>query len=379
MTDAAAKAPLIPVLERRIRSLTYLAGATALAVLLALLALWQRASTGEPAFKPVRMFPALEAKVDDVAVIQIETKGVAFNVTRDAKGQWHLPDKAGYPADFNTIRKTILGLSELDLIEPRTSRADWQDRLGLGLPKSGGTGTQITLKNAKGEEMASLIAGSAVEGAGAGGKQALYVRRPNESQTYVARGNFQAQAGLAHWLDKAFIDLAKERVKTATVKPPKGKPYSVTRAAPADATFRLVEAIPAGRMLRTEAEPNGVGNALLGLSFDDVQPQTKFDFTTASSATYQTFDGLTLSLSLIEKDREFWMTVNAAADPNVQPEKPGSTALKPDVAKEAKEINAVVGTWAYKIPRYKGVLLSSPMEDLLRPVGGPAPGPTVNP
>jgi hypothetical protein len=44
--------------------------------------------------------------------------------------------------------------------------------------------------------------------------------------------------------------------------------------------------------------------------------------------------------------------------------------LKPDVAKEAKEINALVGGWAYKIPRYKGTLMTAPMEDLLRPIGG---------
>jgi hypothetical protein len=45
--------------------------------------------------------------------------------------------------------------------------------------------------------------------------------------------------------------------------------------------------------------------------------------------------------------------------------------LKPDVAKEAKELNAVLNGWAYKIPRYKGTLLVTPMTDLLKPVGSP--------
>ena len=82
---ATATAPLIPVLERRRRALTYLAATTGVALLLAFVALWQRSSTSEPAFKAVRMFPALEAKVDDIVTIQIETKDKAFNVTRDAK------------------------------------------------------------------------------------------------------------------------------------------------------------------------------------------------------------------------------------------------------------------------------------------------------
>ena len=298
----AAPAPVVPVLKRRLQSLTYLGVATGVAVLLAVISVWQRASTGEPEFKPQRMFPSLAAKIDNVATIQVETKGAAFNVSRTAQGDWVLPDKMNYPADFSIVRKTILGLSELDLVEGRTSRADWQERLGLGLPKSGGSGTMVTLKDKKGEVLASLIAGGSVEGASAGSRQAIYVRRPNQNQTFVARGNFSAPTDQQQWLNKAFISLARDRVKTAAIKPFKGRAYSVTRAKPNDENFRVVEAIPAGRILRTENEANGIGNALLGLSFDDVAPQSKFDFANAARAAFLSFDGLTLSLSLIEKD-----------------------------------------------------------------------------
>lgn len=371
MTDTAAK-PLIPVLKRRVRALSYLAGATGLAVLLAAVSLYQRASTGEPDFKPVRMFADLEKRLEDVAAIQIETKAASFNVVRDAQGNWTLPDRAKYPADFDTVRKTILGLAELDLVAQKTSRAESQEKLGLGVPKTGGSGTLVTLKDGKGEVLASLIAGATAEGESAGGRQAIYVRRPDEQQTYVARGTFQATTDQAQWLSKAFIDLARERVKTVLMKPFKGRPYTVTRAKPEDANFRIVEAIPAGRQLRTETEPNGIGNALIGLSFEDVKAQQLVDFTGAASFTAATFDGLTLGIKVVEKDRDFWIAVEAVADPSVQPPpaKPGETKLKPDVAKEAKEINGVVAGWAYKIPRYKGTLMTAPMEDLLRPVGG---------
>ncbi|MDZ4866364.1 MAG: DUF4340 domain-containing protein [Alphaproteobacteria bacterium] len=379
MTDAAAKPPLVPVLRRRVRSLAILAGVTAIAVIFAVIALWQRSATGESDFATVRMFPSLKAEMGDVTAIQIETKAASFNVTRNAEGRWIVPDKGNYPADANTVLKTILGLSELNLVEQRTARADWHERLGVALPKAGGTGTLVTMKNAKGEVLASVIVGGAVEGASAAGKQAVYVRHAAQPQTYVARGNFAPATAEAQWLDKAFIDLARTRVKTATVQPFKGSTYSVTREKPSDENFRIVEAIPAGRVLRTENEPNAVGNALIGMSFDDVKPQAGMDLTSAVKSTFTTFDGLTLTLSLIEQDRDFWLTINAAHDASVTPptdEKAGG--LKPDVAKEARDINDTVAGWAYKVPRYKGVLLSTPMEDLLRPVGTPA-GPTVNP
>jgi hypothetical protein len=274
----------------------------------------------------------------------------------------------------------VLVLSELNLVEQRTSRADWHEKLGVSLPKSGGTGTLVTMKNAKGEVLASVILGSSVEGASAAGQQAVYVRHSNQPQTYVARGNFAPPTEESQWLDKAFIDLARTRVKTAAVTPFKGRPYSVTRDKPTDENFRIVEAIPAGRVLRTESEPNAIGNALMGMSFDDVKPLADVNFANATAgASFKTFDGLGLSIKVVELDREFWLTVAATHDASVPaPADDKAGGLKPDVAKEAADINKTVSGWAYKVPRYKGVLLTTPMEDLLRPVGTPA-GPTVTP
>jgi hypothetical protein len=380
MSTTEAKAPLIPVLRRRVRALAQLAGVTAVAVLLAAIALWQRGSTGQADFAATLMFPALKANIENVATIQVETKDAAFNVTKNAQGRWIVPDRANYPADHNTILKTILGLAELNLVEQRTSRADWHDKLGVGLPKSKGTGTLVTMKDTKGEVLASVIAGSAVEGAGAGSKQAIYVRHANQPQTYVARGNFAPPTALTQWLDKRFIELARNRVKSVAMVPFKGRPYTVARDNPGQENFRIVENIPAGRVLRTENEPNGIGNALLGISFDDVRQQAATDTANPARATFVTFDGLTLSLTLTEQDRDFWLTINATADPAVQPPPApaAGSALKPDVTKEAKEINQLVAGWSYKIPRYKGTLLTAPLEDLLRPVGTP-PGPSVTP
>lgn len=382
MTDAAAAKPLIPVLKRRQRSLSYLAGVTALFVVLATFTVYMRSADNRPAFPIVRMFPALEAKVDDVRTITIETKNASFNVVRNAQGEWTLPDKFGYRADFNQVRQTILGLATLDLVDARTSRADFHERLGLGLPKSGGSGTLVTLKDGKGEVMASVIAGVSVEGGG-GSRQALYVRRGTDAQAYVARGDFKPEGVQNQWLDKSFIAFARDRIKTAVVKPLKGRPYTVTRATPKEETFRVVEPLPAGRVLRTEGEANGVGNALLGISFDDVSPADKIDFKGASQAAYMSFDGLTLSLTLVEKDRDFWLMGNAISNP-VPPApaapgaKPEDPKLKPNVDAEAKEINKMMAGWAYKVPRYKAVLMSSPLEDLLRPAGQPA-GPATPP
>ena len=371
------KAPLLPVLKRRMRALTYLGGATIVALLFATIAQWQRGTTSEPAFEPVRMFPALESKVDDVASIQIETKTTSFNVVRRADGQWILPDKSSYGADYNMVRKTILGLASLDLIEPRTARADWLEKLGLTLPKSGGSGTIVMIKDKKGELLASLISGVGVEGASTSGKVALYVRRPNEPQSYVARGSFVADVDQAQWLDKSFIDFPRDRIKTVSVKPFQGPSYTVTRAAPSIENFSVVERLPPGRSLRSPGEANGVGNGLIAMSFTDVVPQSKIDFSRSARATFQTFDGLALNIMVADKDNDFWIAFDAIEDTAAAVAAAGSSTLKPDIAKEVKELNAMAKGWAYKIPRFKGTLITSPLDALLNVVGGKPtpPGP----
>ncbi|MEQ1753315.1 MAG: DUF4340 domain-containing protein [Micropepsaceae bacterium] len=374
--NTSTKAPLVPVLQRRVRALTYLGGATAATVLFALLSQWQRGASETPDFKPVKMFPALEARANDVAGIQIESKTSTFNVVRTADGKWILPDKGKYGADFNEIRKTITGLADLDLVEQRTARADWAEKLGLGAPTASheGQGTVVTLKDAKGDVLASIVVGNAVEGASAGGKQAIYVRRPQESQTYVARGGFEAATDQTQWLDKSFIDFPSDRIKTVSMKPLKGPTYSVARATPSTQNFAVVERLPSGRSLRTEAEPNGVGNALIGMTFTDVVPQSQVDFSKSARATFQTFDGMALNVMIAEKDNDFWVSFDAVEVPPTEVAPASSpSGLKPNIAKEVEELNAMSKGWAYKVPRYKGTLLTSPLEALLNVVGSKVP------
>jgi hypothetical protein len=371
--NAPAKSPLIPILERRVRALTWLAGATVVVILCAFLAQWQRGASGEAEFTPVRMFPALEEKVDAVASIEIEAPSAAFNVVKRSDGKWIVPDKGNYRADFNQIRRTVLGLASLELIEPRTARADWAGKLGLAAPnaKKEGQGTVIRLKDAKGEIMASLVVGNAVEGASTNSRQAIYVRKLTENQTYVARGSLETVSDPAAWLDRSFIDFPRDRIRTVSMKPPMGSSYTVTRATPETENFSVVERLPSGRTLRSEAEPNGIGNALIGMSFTDVVPQGQVDFSKAARASFQTFDGLALNVLIAQKDQDFWVAFDAVEIPAAEVAKPDKDSkLKPNIPREVEELNAMGKGLAYKIPRFKGTLLTTPLEALLNVPGG---------
>ena len=45
--------------------------------------------------------------------------------------------RGNYPADFDEVRHTLIGLAALETIEPKTARADWLHYVGLDTPPKG--------------------------------------------------------------------------------------------------------------------------------------------------------------------------------------------------------------------------------------------------
>lgn len=367
------------VLVRRTRALMWLAAATLAAVIAAGTARWMDVASTAQAFTPERMFPGLAAKLNEVGALTFETKGKMFTVNRTADGKWVLPGKGNFPADRDLVQSTLFSLSETDLVDRRTARKDWHAQLDLGMPKDGGAGSIVTITDVKGVKIGEIVVGKGAEGFGQGDKQAAYVRRVGEDQTYVALGRLQLKAKEADWIDKRFLDYDRARVAVAAIKPPKGPAYTVSRAKAGEENFTLQNELPRGRTLRSEKEPNGVGQALFNLTIDDVVEAKLIDFSKSSFAAFRTFNGVTLSFSIAQKDGDYWATVNATAEDQAPPPpKPGETV--PVLASvEARAINERAAGWAFKLPKFKGVLMTAPLEDLLAPLGGSAPPTSTNP
>jgi hypothetical protein len=136
----------------------------------------------------------------------------------------------------------------------------------------------------------------------------------------------------------------------------------VRRDSPHDQDFKLAE-IPKGREIAYDGAPDGVAGSIVDFTFDDAKPAKMFDFSdpqhTARIVT-KTFDGLTVTVSVIQQGADYWATVSA-------------DGRGTDAQKEAREIDAHASGWAYKLPAYKGQQFLSTLESLLKPKGGPAP------
>jgi hypothetical protein len=344
--------------DPRRRNLAILAAATLVTVLLAVAALWQEAAETSTHFKPRTFFPGLAGKLNDAARVHVESKKGTFDVALTPKG-WVVKSRSNYPASLDQIRQTLVGMAALETIEPKTARADWLHYLNLDAPPKG-DGVLIRVSDASGGELAAMIAGKSQDIGDPSGAIGLFVRKPDETQSWLASSPFEPKADASDWMDKTVVNVDRARIQEVDVTPANGPAFTVRREKPSDPDFML-SPIPRGREVANEAAPDGVAAAIANFAFDDIQPAKNFDFSKPARLVTKTFDGLTVTVNAVAKGSDVWATVGAEPAPG-----------NADAAKEAIQINSRAAGWAYKVPAFKGQQIMTTLDSLLKPLASPA-------
>jgi hypothetical protein len=358
--------------DPRRRNLGYLAGAAIVSIVLALFALYHQSSQLAAPSDRAQVFPGLAARIHQIAHIHVVSKKGAFDVNfrpnHGAIAPWLIAQKSDYPASYQEVNKTLVGLAAMQVIEPKTDHPEWFHSIGLDDPAKGGDGVEIVLSDDHNHELARVIVGKSEDIGDPGGAVGLFVRKPGENQSWLVRAESEFDSDVNAWLDKTVLDLDQTRIQSTAVALPDGSSYEVQRDKPTDMHFKLAS-MPASREMASEAAADGPAYAVAGFTFDDVKPSREVDFTNSARVTTKTFDGLTVTADVSHKGTEYWAQLDAMAQPG-----------KPDIAKQARDINVHVNGWAFKLADYKGAQFTTPLESLLKPKGGAAaPGPAPSP
>jgi hypothetical protein len=348
--------------DPRRRNLALLAALAFFSVVFAAVALEWRASEVAPKYTPHAFFPGVAGRLDEVTRIRVVSKkNDAFDVVFVPMKGWVLPGRGNYPASFEEVRKTLVGLAALETIEPKTARADWFHYVDLDAPPQG-DGVLISLADDRNRVLASLIVGKSEDVGDVSDNIALFVRQPGQTQSWLVLSPFTPRAAQSDWLKKNIVDVDRSRIQSVEVRPQAGPGYTVSRDKPADADFALVP-LPRGRELTDSSAPDAVGSALADFSFTDVQPVGNFDFDGQAWRTVtHSFDGLIVNVDVVKQGSDDWARINAYALPG-----------QPDAAKEAREIDEAAQGWAFKLPAYKGAAFTTSLDSLLKPLSAKGP------
>jgi hypothetical protein len=316
------------------------------------------AGSGGPAADPqsgAPVLPELTKRAKDVARLTL-VHGESKTTLRHDGEQWLVEEKSGYPADRAKVRQALLGLAELRYVEAKTRKAESYPRLEVeDAGQKGAKSTLVTASDEKGDLLGEVIAGKRRVDQLGGGVDGIYLRKPGEAQSWLARGTLELPGDALGWLDRKVIDLPQEKVKEAVLVQADGSKLDLARDTP-DEPLALKGA-PANAKLK-EGAASEPANALAGLELADVRPAAEVTFPKegVARAEYTGFDGRTIRLTLVEQDGKSWARIEAN----------GSG----DDEKPAAEVNAKLAPWVYALPDYKAKALKTKLADLVTPPKG---------
>jgi hypothetical protein len=336
------------------RSLILLASATVVLVAIAIVVIApgdrdvSRAAPDQPAF------PALAAKLGEVASVTMSRNGTTMTLIRDGDS-WLVAEKGNYPANAAKISQIVRAMADLTLVEPKTQNSDLYSRLEVEDPGNGKSAL-VAVKDKSGGDLAQAIIGKRRYDRLGAGNDGVYLRKQGEAQAWLARGTLDPSGDPASWLDRQIIDISEKKIAKVTLTQADGTKLVISRAAP-DAKF-AVEDAPDGTKFKSESTISGPAAALETLDLDDVKPAGELSVPDKEvmKAYFTTFDGLTVDVRLMERDKSNWIAISATGS--------GSAEA------EAKKIDDKVSHWTYAIPAYKANLLKTKLADLVEPAKG---------
>jgi hypothetical protein len=299
-------------------------------------------------------FPALAAKLGDVASVTVSRDGTTMTLIRDGDN-WLVAEKGNYPANAAKISQIVRAMADLTLVEPKTQNPDLYPRLEVEDPGNGKSAL-LAVKDKSGGDLAQAIVGKRRYDRLGAGNDGVYLRKPEEAQSWLARGTLDPSGDPASWLDRQIIDISEKKIAKVTLSQADGSKLVISRSAPEEKF--AVEGAPADTKFKSETTTSGPATALETLDLDDVKPGGELpvpdkDVVTAS---FTTFDGLTVDMRLMERDKTDWIAISAV----------GSDSTEAD----AKKIEDKVSHWTYAIPAYKANLLKTKLADLVEPAKG---------
>ena len=282
------------------------------------------------------VMPGLDkSTVNSVTEIRLSKGDGTKTTLKKGSTDWSVGER-DYPADSGKVRKLLLDLAALNVVEEKTSLPENYPALGVE-----DTGTRVDAVTPG--KTFSLIVGKSA------GAKSGYVRVVSTAPSLLADPSITVDPDPRRWLDHTLFDITQDRIKEFAVKPADGPGYTASRPNKETSDFALSD-IPKGRKLSSPAAADPIAGSLSSVSIDDVQ---KAAATPATSHTvFKTFDGLTVDVAGHKEGTRTMVTFT-----------PTSTDKATEA--EAKTLAAKLNGWEFEIPAYKYDGMFRPLEELL--------------
>ena len=325
------------------------------------------------------LFPELSVSTDvnslkllnEIAEINIANFNENFSIIRN-EDNWYLPDLANFPVPLDKIKRVIVGVAQLETIEPKTKNPDLHGELGLNsIDNNTNTANKVTLINNDKGEVASILVGNDSKF----GVETRYARKPNDNQSWLVWRNFDVPESQIDWLDDTLFTVHRTRVADIIITHPDGHEVIIKRDNYAEQYFKL-ENLDDDTLPVNPYVGNQLGSALDNVALLDIRSKNDISFTDkATTIVYTTFDGLKIIIKNENIKGFNWVSFNASSDIKLRRELPADGPVNvglpemnsyKDVEEEVIRLNTNFSNWVFSLKNEKHQQFYSRLEDLTK-------------
>lgn len=347
---------------------------------------------------PDRVLPELAERADEAQRIEITQEGSTITVGRVEGDRWGLVDRGGYPVRNDLLRPLLVGLAGLEPVAKKTEQPENHRRLALWTPDPNGDvirpeppgprddprepprqpdqPTRVRVLGAENTLLADVIVGKASR---RGGNRAVFVRRFDEPQTWLATGSVDAPTEISRWIDRDIVNVERDDVARVEITRPNGERYVVVPqiadapigagpgGRPPAPTF-VVEPMPAGKKMASPWMGNSVGGGLGYLGIMDVRPASEPVTGETGAAVYTMNNGLKVTLTIT---KELYVAAEPTDDVTLVEEDAVEERVWVTIEAEgegAEAINAKANGWLFRTSSAALENFQRPLDEMLADV-----------
>ncbi len=298
------------------------------------------------------LFPDLTARLTGARQIIITQQGKTLRIVLSADGRWGIADRHDYPARIDRIRELLTGLTELRVMEARTADPTQWHRLGVDNPADAGSSASLLrILDADGSPLLELIVGRRRMRVQGNVPESVYVRRPDENQSWLAEGRLPVDADNQLWLDRDIANIPGARVMRVEVTrdagtPPATESLVITRNADGALTVPSPAEHPALDTYRLE----DTARAFEMLAFIDVAPAAQAPQHRVGTSVFTLDNGVRITAQVTKRDDEVWVQLAASGEGAGED--------------EARQLQARFEGWAFRVGVWKEQALTPRLADL---------------
>ena len=310
-------------------------------------------------------FPELADKIASVNHISIKGYAESINLTRK-NDVWGIDEFDGYPALPDKVKSTVLGAADLKINAPKTAIPRLYHRLGVEGPEvEDTTSLLLTLEDINGEKLVDVIVGKPRRSSAAQNSPGLYVRKPDDEQSYLVDGVLEITPVKTDWIERSLFDIPAEGIQSVSIKHNDGDTYKLFKSEKGQENFEF-ENMPAGKKIGPEILINRFGTILQDMQISAAHSINNLEIPeNASMVEIRTFDGVLISMTAFELDDIAYATFDFSYDDN--------QLLDDEEKNKADEIRKFIEYtqqkltgWIFEIPAFKYDIVKKRSDRVLR-------------